>query len=68
MAEKEKRGVLSADLCFSDVLYSEVEPDSKARVAGVRTNKEVKLKLTDVVHTSQVSCRSTYRLNYYKQV
>lgn len=46
-----------ADLSFTDVLHCEVEPDSEARVAGVRPDEEVKLKLTDVVNTPKVPCR-----------
>lgn len=46
-----------ADLSLADVLHCEVEPDSEARVAGVRPDEEVKLKLTDVVNTAKVPCR-----------
>ena len=48
-----------ANLCLPDILHSEVEPDSEARVAGVRPNEEVKLKITDVVNAAQVSCRQS---------
>lgn len=45
-----------ADLRLPDVLHGEVEPDSEARVAGVRPDEEVKLKIIDVVNAAQVSC------------
>lgn len=48
-----------ADLCLTDVLHCEVEPDSEAGVAGVRPDEEVKLELTDVVHTAEVPCRGS---------
>lgn len=43
------------DLCLPDIFHSEVEPDSEAWVAGVRSNEEVKLKITNVVYTPQIS-------------
>lgn len=50
-----------SDLCLADVLHCEVEPHSEARVAGIRADKEVKLKLTDVVNTAKVPCRDNKR-------
>ena len=47
----------AADLCLAHVLHGEVEPDSEAWVAGVRPDKKVKLKLTDVVDSAKVTCR-----------
>lgn len=46
-----------ADLCLTDVLHGEVEPDSEAGVAGVRPDEQVKLKVTDVVNPAKVPCR-----------
>lgn len=46
-------------LCLTDVLHSEIEPDSETRVARVWPDEEVKLELTDVVNAAQVSCRSS---------
>lgn len=46
----------AADLSLADVLHGEVEPDSEAWVAGVRPDKKVKLKLTDVVDSAKVTC------------
>lgn len=53
--------IQDADLCLTDVLHCEVEPDSESRVAGVRADEEVKLKLTDVVNTAKVPCRGNER-------
>lgn len=50
-----------ADLCLTDVLHCEVEPDSEAGVAGVRPDEEIKLKLADIVNTAKVSCRGIER-------
>lgn len=47
------------DLCLTDVLHREVEPDSEAGVARIRPDEEVKLKLTDVVNTAKVPCRGS---------
>lgn len=51
-----------ADLCLADVLHCEVEPHSEARVAGIRADEEVKLKLTDVVNTAKISCQDNKKL------
>lgn len=48
-----------ADLCLTDVLHCEVEPDSEAGVAGIRPDEEVKFKITDVVNSAKVPCRGS---------
>lgn len=44
-------------LRLPDILNSKVKPDSEARVACVGSDEEVKLKLTNVVHTPQITYR-----------
>lgn len=42
-------------LSLTDMLDSEVEPDSEAWIACVWPDEEVELKLTDVVHSAEIS-------------
>lgn len=42
-------------LCLPHVFHCEVEPNSEARVTGVRSDEQIKLKFTDVINTSKVT-------------
>ena len=56
---------MTSDLSLPHVLHAEVEPDTEARVAGVRADEEVKLKLADVIHPAQVPCGETRSMMGY---
>lgn len=43
------------------MLNSKVKPDSEAGIACVGSNKEVELKLTNVVYTPQITCKEGQR-------
>lgn len=62
MANSDTTRAQQADLCLTDVLHCEIEPDSEARVAGVGPDEEVKLELTDVVNSTEVSCKDKRQL------
>lgn len=49
-------------LCLPHVLHCEVEPNSEARVTGVRSDEQIKLKFTDVINTSKVTWENKDRI------